>query len=45
MYPNNLTAANNPNNSAGALVNQNGFGTVNAVCSPRILMLVVRVTF
>ena len=44
-YPNNLTVANNPYNSAGVLVNQNGFGTVSGVGSPRILMLVVRVTF
>ena len=44
-YPNNLTVANNPYNAAGVLVNQNGFGTVNAVGSPRILMMVVKVAF
>jgi hypothetical protein len=44
-YPSGLTVANNPYNSAGVLVNQNGFGTVSGVGSPRILMLVVRVTF
>jgi hypothetical protein len=44
-YPNNLTVANNPYNAAGVLVNQNGFGAVSAVGSPRILMMVVKVSF
>jgi hypothetical protein len=53
-YPNGLTIANAPYNSAGVLVNQNGFGTVGTSLSsntavlpgaPRILQLVVRVQF
>jgi hypothetical protein len=55
-YPNNVTVANAPYNSAGRLVNQNGFGTVgttNGIASntavlpapPRILQLLVRFQF
>jgi hypothetical protein len=51
-YPNGETVANNPYNSAGQLVNQNGFGTVaapsatiNNAGNPRILQTVIRVTF
>jgi hypothetical protein len=53
-YPNNLTVANNPYNSAGVLVNQTGFGSVNTQITsntaqlpgaPRILQLLVRVQF
>ena len=56
-YPNNLTVANNPYNSAGVLVNQNGFGTpstslitntgTNGVQpgAPRILQTIIRIQF
>jgi hypothetical protein len=50
-YPNGLTISNAPYNAAGQLVNQNGFGAVttntvgNTYGAPRILQLVVRVTF
>jgi Carboxypeptidase regulatory-like domain/TonB-dependent Receptor Plug Domain len=50
-YPNGLTISNAPYNSAGKLVNQNGFGAVttntvgNTYGAPRILQMVVRVTF
>jgi hypothetical protein len=55
-YPNNVTVANAPYNSAGVLVNQNGFGTVgttNGIASntavlpapPRILQMMVRFQF
>jgi hypothetical protein len=55
-YPNNVTVANAPYNSAGVLVNQNGFGTAgttNGISSntavlpapPRILQLMVRIQF
>ncbi|HLK49734.1 MAG TPA: TonB-dependent receptor [Bryobacteraceae bacterium] len=56
-YPNNLTVANNPYNSAGVLVNQNGFGTpstslitntgTNGVQpgAPRILQTLIRIQF
>jgi hypothetical protein len=53
-YPNNLTVANNPYNSAGVLVNQNGFGTPNTQLitntqvqagAPRILQTLIRIQF
>ena len=56
-YPNNLTVANNPYNSSGQLVNQNGFGTpstslitntgTNGVQpgAPRILQTIIRIQF
>jgi hypothetical protein len=53
-YPNNLTVANNPYNSAGQLVNQNGFGTPNTQLitntgvpagAPRILQTLIRFQF
>jgi len=53
-YPNGLTVANNPYNSAGQLVNQNGFGTpstsltTNAnvpAAQPRILQTLIRIQF
>ena len=39
------TITNLPYNSAGQLVNVNGFGTVNGVAAPRTLQLVTRLTF
>jgi hypothetical protein len=39
------TITNLPYNSAGQLVNINGFGTVNGVAAPRTLQLVTRLTF
>ena len=42
---NNPTITNLPYNSAGQLVNVNGFGAVNGVSSPRTLQLVTRLTF
>jgi hypothetical protein len=36
---------NLPYNSAGQLVNPNGFGAVNAVADPRILQLLLRIQF
>jgi hypothetical protein len=39
------TITNLPYNSSGALVNQNGFGTINGVRPPRTLQLVTRFTF
>jgi hypothetical protein len=53
-YPNNLTVANNPYNSAGQLVNQNGFGTPSTslitntgvpAAAPRILQTLIRIQF
>ena len=53
-YPNNLTVANNPYNSAGQLVNQNGFGTPSTSLitntgvpagAPRILQTLIRIQF
>ncbi|HMF75387.1 MAG TPA: carboxypeptidase regulatory-like domain-containing protein [Bryobacteraceae bacterium] len=53
-YPNGLSISNAPYNSAGQLVNQNGFGALAAATSnttgntfgaPRILQMMVRVTF
>jgi hypothetical protein len=39
------TITNLPYNSAGQLVNINGFGTINGVSAPRTLQLVTRLTF
>jgi hypothetical protein len=39
------TITNLPYNSAGQLVNINGFGTINGVAAPRTLQLVTRLTF
>jgi hypothetical protein len=39
------TITNLPYNSAGQLVNINGFGTVNGVSAPRTIQLVTRLTF
>ena len=53
-YPNSLTVANNPYNSAGVLVNQNGFGTPSTSLitntgvqagAPRILQMLIRLQF
>jgi hypothetical protein len=53
-YPNNLSVTNNPYNSSGQLVNQNGFGTVSTslitntgvqVGAPRILQAIIRIQF
>jgi len=42
---NDPTITNLPYDSAGNLVNQNGFGTINGVARPRTLQLVTRFTF
>jgi hypothetical protein len=39
------TITNLPYDASGRLVNQNGFGTINGVRSPRTLQLVTRLTF
>ena len=39
------TITNLPYDASGALVRQNGFGTINGVAPPRTLQLVTRVTF
>ena len=39
------TITNLPYDANGALVNQNGFGTINAVAPPRTLQLVTRISF
>jgi hypothetical protein len=53
-YPNNLTVANNPYNSASQLVNQNGFGAPSTslitntgvpAAAPRILQTLIRIQF
>jgi hypothetical protein len=53
-YPNNLSVTNNPYNSSGQLVNQNGFGSVSTslitntgvqVGAPRILQTIIRIQF
>jgi hypothetical protein len=44
-FPGNETISNAPYSPTGQLVNQNGFGTVNATGIPRILQTVVRVQF
>jgi hypothetical protein len=41
----NPTPTNMPFNSAGALVNKNGFGTISGVRSPRVMQVVARFVF
>src|SRR5579875_1421784 len=41
----NPVPTNLPFNSAGQLVNKNGFGTINGVRSPRIMQLMLRIVF